>query len=255
MLECARREPVVCGFCAAAVLHNLAMWSRRKTGRALLRPHELAVIDAVLAALSADAAELLERQLATRVQVSRIMDDADVMLYSDRGAPLDPGLALRNRSGDLRLAMVSIRGPKRSGSVYVSAVDGWLFMLEFRPGPRKIGSPDDIRVTKTTVLVDPMIPEPPASSRLDELHPAVRAELEQSRVEAPDWAAVLAAPEEMYSINLEDGIFLVLAQLPDTDFVVARIAPPGPGVRRYDTDGDLVGEFATVQEAVESLTA
>jgi hypothetical protein len=231
------------------------MWWRQKSGRALLRPHELAVIDAVLAALSDEAADLIERQLATRVQVSRIMADSDVMLYPERGVPPDPALALPNRSPDLRLAMVTIRGPKRTGSVYVSAVDGWFFMLEFRPGPRKIGSADEIRVTRTTVLADPMTPETPAASRLDELDSAVRAELEQIQVDRPDWAAALAAPDEMYSIDLDDGIFLVLAQLPDTDFVVARIEPPGPGIRRYDTDGDLVGEYATVQEAVESLPA
>ena len=213
------------------------------------------MIDAVLAALSEAAAELIERQLATRASVSRIMDDADVMLYPRRGAAPDPALALPNRSGDLRLAMVSIRGPKRRGSVYVSAVDGWFFMLEFRPAPRTVGTPDEIRVTKATVLVDPMIPEVAPVSRLAELDPAVRAELERSQAAAPVWAAVLAAPDEMYSINLDDGICLVLAQLPDADFVVARIEPAGPGIRRYDTDGELVGEYPTVQEAVESPPA
>jgi hypothetical protein len=227
------------------------MWWRRKAGRALLRPHELAVIDAVLGALPAVAADLIERQLATRVQVSRIIEDADVMLYSRRGARPDPALALADRSQDLRLAMVSIRGPKRTGSVYVSAVEGWLFMLEFRPGPRKIGAPDEIRVTGATVLVDPMVPDAGPTSRVAELDPAVRAELEQIGGDKPDWAVSLADPDEMYTITLDDGVFMVIAQLPDTDFLVARVDPPGPGIRRYETDGELVAEYGTVREGVE----
>lgn len=208
------------------------------------------MIDAVLGALADDAAQVIELQLATREKVSRMFDDADVMLYPRRGERPDPALALANRSPDLRLAMVSIRGPSRTGSVYVSAVDGWFFMLEFRPGPKKVGAPGEIRVTKTTVLVDPMIPAPAVSSRLDELDPAVRSELEQGQLDQPDWASWLTEPDKAYTINLDDGVFMVLAQLPDTDFIVARVEPPGSGVRRYDTDGDLVGEFATIQEAV-----
>ena len=212
------------------------------------------MIDAVLHALPTEATELIERQLATRVHVSRIMDDADVMLYSGRGVRPDPALSLPNRSLDLRLAMVEIRGPKRTGSVYVSAVDGWLFMLEFRPGPRTIGSPDEIRVTRATVLVDPMIPDAGSPSRVAELDPAVRAELEGIRGEAPEWAGSLMDSDEMYSITLDDGVFLVLAQLPDTDFLVAPIDPARPGIRRYETDGDLVAEYATVREASEGPT-
>jgi hypothetical protein len=69
------------------------MWWRRRSGRELLRSHERAVIDAVLAAVSAEAADLIERQLAARASVSRIIEDSDVMLYAARGTTPDPALA------------------------------------------------------------------------------------------------------------------------------------------------------------------
>ena len=76
------------------------MWWRRRSGRDLLRPYELAVIDAVLAGLSTEAGELIERQLATRGRVSRIIDDEDVMLCPAPGTAPDPALAFANRSLD-----------------------------------------------------------------------------------------------------------------------------------------------------------
>jgi len=211
------------------------------------------VINAVLARLSPEAADLIERQLATRARVSRIIDDEDVMLYPARGSTRDPAVAFVNQSLDLRLATVRIRGPRGTGKVTLSAVDGWLFMLEFRPGPRKVGSTGDIEVVDATIHVDPMAPDV-ASSRLVELDMSVRIELDRVHRRRPAWATTLALPGEMYTINLDDGVFLVLAQLPDTDFVVARVDPAGPGIRRYDTDGDLVGEYDSIQAAVEGET-
>jgi hypothetical protein len=210
------------------------------------------VIDAVLGAVSPDAAETIERQLAARGRVSRILNDSDVMLYPASGTWLDPALAFANRSLGLRLATVRIRGPKGAGKVTVSAVDGWLFMLEFRPAPKKIGSPGQIDVVGATVHADPLNPDDSASTRLADLDWTVRHELERAFAEKPDWAASLSDAEGMYRVNLDDGEFMVLAQLPDTDFVVARLDPPGPGIRRYDTDGDLIGQYETVQAAVQS---
>jgi hypothetical protein len=226
-------------------------WRRQRVGRDLLRPYEEAVIDAVLGAVSREAAEMIERQLAARGRVSRILGDSDVMLYPASGTWTDPALAFANRSLDLRLATVRIRGPRGTGNVKVTAVDGWLFMLEFRPAPGKVGSSREIGVIGATIHVDPLVADDSVSTRLADLDWTVRVELEQVLARKPEWAASLSAPEEMYTINLDAGEFMVLAQLPDTDFVVARLDPAGPGIRRYDTDGDLIGEYATVQEALQ----
>ena len=211
------------------------------------------MIDAVLGAVSREAAETIERQLAARGRVSRILDDSDVMLYPAYGTRLDPALAFANRSLDLRLATVRIRGPRGAGKVTVSAVDGWLFMLEFRPAPKKIGSPREIGIVGATIHADPLIADAGVSTRLADLDWTVRLELERAFAEKPDWAASLSGPEDMYRVNLNDGEFMVLALLPDTDVVVARLDPTGPGIRRYDTDGDLIGEYETVQAAVQSV--
>lgn len=226
-------------------------WRRRRFGRDLLRPHEVAVIDAVLGSVSREAAETIERQLAARARVSRILGNSDVMLYPASGTWTDPALAFANRSLDLRLATVRIRGPRGTGKVKVTAVNGWLFMLEFRPAPGKIGSSREIGVIGATIHVDPLIADESVSTRLADLDWTVRLELERVLAQKPEWAASLSAPGEMYTVSLDEGEFMVLAQLPDTDFVVARLDPAGPGIRRYDTDGELIGEYATVQEALQ----
>jgi hypothetical protein len=126
-------------------------------------------------------------------------------------------------------------------------------MLEFRPAPKKIGSPQEIGIAGATIHADPLIADDSVSTRLADLDWTVRLELERALAEKPAWAASLSGPEDMYRVNLGDGEFMVLAQLPDSDFVVARVDPTGPGVRRYDTDGDLVGEYETVQAAIQSV--
>lgn len=124
-------------------------------------------------------------------------------------------------------------------------------MLEFRPAPGKIGSSREIGVIDATIHADPLIADDSVSPRLADLDWTVRLELEQELAQKPERAASLSAPEDMHTVNLDDGEFMVLAQLPDTDFLVARLDPAGPGTRRHDTDGDLIGEYATVQEAVQ----
>jgi hypothetical protein len=213
------------------------------------------VIDAVLGAVSHEAAETIERQLAARGRVSRILGDSDVMLYPASGTRTDSALAFANRSLDLRLATVRIRGPRGTGKVNVSAVDGWLFMLEFRPAPGEIGASRAIGVIDTTIHVDPLIADGRVSTRLMDLDATVRLEIDQVLAQRPEWAVWLSDPADLYTVHLDDGEFMVLAQLPDTDFVVARVDPAGPGIHRYDTDGHLIGEFATLQEAVQSADA
>ena len=60
----------------------------------------------------------------------------------------------------------------------------------------------------------------------------------------------LAAPDDLYSIDLDDGTCLVLGQLDDTSHLVARLDPRGPGVRRFDSDGELIGEYDHLSDAI-----
>jgi hypothetical protein len=42
----------------------------------------------------------------------------------------------------------------------------------------------------------------------------------------------------------------VLAQLDDTSHLLARLDPPRRGVRRFDSDGELIGEYDHLTDAM-----
>ena len=233
---------------------NLLVIWRRKKGRDLFRPYELAVLEAVLAELDPEARSLIEQQIAATEQIHRLYDDTEVDLYPTRRRDVqhDPTIALPNRSLELKLATVRLRGPNETGKVDLYAVRGHLFQLAFRPSPKKLGDRSAIQVTTVTIHVDPMLPDEGESVqvRLQRLDPALRSALEARWDAGSAEADGLLGPEEIYTIDLEDGTCLVLAQLEDATMLVATVDPPRSGVRRFDTDGDLVGEHPSLTEAL-----
>jgi hypothetical protein len=228
------------------------VWWKAKRGRDLFRPYELQALDALRGALTPEAAALLDGQIAGKQLVQRLYGDAEVNTYPNRRGPQrhDPATAFPNRSPDLRLATVQLRGPTGTGKVVVHAVNGHLFQLRFSPRPATLGPAAEITVTKATIHADPMAPDAGATTRdyLERIDPGVRAELEDVWAR-PETAAGLAKPDELYSIDLDDGAWLVLAQLDDTSFLVARLDPPGPGFRRFEPDGEIIADYDHLGDA------
>jgi hypothetical protein len=228
------------------------LW-KAKRGRDLFRPYELVAIDALRAALSSEAAELLDRQIAAKELVQRLYGDAEVNTYPNRRGKQrhDPAIAFPNQSSDVRLATVELHGSGGKGKVVFHAVDGHLFQLRFSPKPAALGPHHGITATHTTLHADPMVREAGATTRdyLDRLDPAVRADLEDAW-SRPDRSVGLIARDHLHSIDLDDGTYLVLAQLDDTSHLLARLDPPRRGVRRFDSDGELIGEYDHLTDAM-----
>jgi hypothetical protein len=229
------------------------MWRRRK-GRDLLREHELAALDALLGAVAAEARSLIERQVDGTQHVQRLYDDAEVDLYPNRGQDQrhDPALAFPNRSLELKLATVGLRGPNGTGKVVVHAVKGHIFQLAFRPAPRQLGDPDEIVVTDVMLHADVMLPDDGAAVEaiVASLDAALRSELEERWASGTAAADGLLDREELYSTDLEDGTYMLLGLLPDQSVLVAPIDPSGPGVRRYEPEGELLGVHPTLADAL-----
>lgn len=230
-----------------------AMWWRKR-GRDLFRDHELAVIDLVGSQLDEPGRGLLEGQIAATGMIQRMFDDTDVMLYPSRSRAgrHDRTLDFPNRATELRLATVRLEGPLGTGKVVVHVVMGQIFELTFTPSPKKLGDRRAIRTTGLTMHADPMVPDDGAAARqrLEALEDATRAEYETLIAAQPGKSDLLGI-DELYAIQLDDGEYLMLAQLDDTSFVVAPTHPPRPGVRRYWPDGDPNEDYATIRAALE----
>jgi hypothetical protein len=104
-------------------------------------------------------------------------------------------------------------------------------------------------VAGVTLHVDPMLPDDgeAARRRLASMDSGTRADYE--RLLADD--VPLFRSDEVYSIHLDDGEYLVLTQLEDTTYVAAPIEPSRPGVRRFWPDGDRVGDYPTIGSALD----
>src|SRR4029079_12440155 len=156
-------------------------WRRKKVGRAMFRPYELAVIDALLEKLSPGARAIVARQIEATTYVQRILDDEDVEIWAEKGKPGDPALALPNRARDYKLASIGVSGPRGTGLVTVGAVYGHVFEIGFRPAPGKMGLQDSITINFVKLHLDPMARDDPATrteEKLASLDPGVRWELE-----------------------------------------------------------------------------
>jgi hypothetical protein len=232
---------------------------RRRTGRQLFRLYELAVLDGVLAELAPEARILVERQIASTGHVQRLFDDSDVALYVNRrqNQRRDERIALPNRSTDLKLATVGIRGSGGSGKVVVRAVTGHVFELTFRPSPKKLGDRRRLEVTHVTIHADPMLPDDGASAelRLADLDPDLRKDLERRWANGSAASDGLLGRDEVYPVELEDGTYLMLGQLVDTTMLGAPIEPRGGGVRRFDPGGALESEHASLAEAISAASS
>jgi hypothetical protein len=208
----------------------------------------------VEARLEPPAAALFGRQIESTEYVQRLGDDGEVDLYpSRRGAQWrDPAIAFPNLTTEVRLASVALAGPGGTTRADVHLVQGHLFQIAFKPSPRALGPPSELRVTGMTIHLDPMIAtaDPGIDSRLGELDPGLRLELEAMWADGSAGRAGLAAPGETYRIDLDDGEHLVLAQFDDTSFLVAPIDPARPGVRRFWPDGGLASEYPDVHSAL-----
>jgi hypothetical protein len=227
------------------------MW-RRKRGRDLFRDYELRVLDLVRSGLDERGAELLDRQIASIEMIQRMFDDQDVLLYPNRRGPQrhDPAIAFPNLAKELRLATVRLAGTTGKGKVVIHVVTGHVFELDFRPSPSRLGERSSIYTTGMTLHLDPMIPDGGSVARrlLASLDRATRAEFEAL---IAGGNGPLMGADDVYSIHLDDGEYLMLAQLADTSLVVAPIEPARPSVRRLWPDGDPIGDYPHIRAALD----
>lgn len=212
------------------------------------------MIDLVWSGLDERGAELLDRQIESIEMVHRMFDDQDVLLYPNRRGPQrhDPAIAFPNLAKELRLATVHLAGSKGKGKVVVHVVKGHIFELNFRPSPKRLGDRSSIRTTGITFHGDPMIPDDGAGARrlLDSLHDQTRTEYAALLAETPA-ADFLLGLDDVYSIHLDDGEYLMLAQLPDTSFVVAPTHRKRAGVRRFWPDGEPIAAYDSIRAALD----
>jgi hypothetical protein len=157
-----------------------------------------------------------------------------------------------NRARQVRLATVSLKGSRGSGKAEMFVFDGFFGLLEFKPKPKSLG--EAIVVGRVKLHADPTIPDDGAESlrRLSRLNPKISDELRRAWADQPDWAKELSPIDDLFEIELPEGTFVVLSQLPDTTFVAARADTVSPVVSRFDTDGSQVGSFTTAREAFEA---
>ena len=215
------------------------------------------MLDAVAAALSPEARELVEKQIAGTRRIQRLFNTLEQ--YPSRGqTPThDPAIALQNRSDELKLATVQVRGSTATGRVTVTAVKGHVFSLAWRPNANALGDPDSIVATSVTIHADPMRPDDGtgAELRFAGLDPALRADLEQAWADERPSISGLLDPDRTYEVELDDGTWLMLAELDDTTFLLARSDPSAPGLRRLHPSGDLVADYPSLADALSDLPA
>lgn len=254
MSGCPQRTSVAVRSLPLSVCHTSPVaWVR--SGWSLFRPHEIAVWDALTAALPGAARELLEEQLSAVRMVQRLHRGCEVNLYTGRRGyrPWPPGSGFPNQRRELRLATVRLEGNANRGLVEVHAVQGHVFQIRFRPSPRELGGSRSIRVVGVTLREDPMQPSQhdTATELLRRIPTQFRSELEE--LWQAQSARTLIPRSGLYTFDLDDGTYLMLGQRSDTDFVALRLDSLETTVRRIEVTGKVTGRYSSIAEALADV--
>jgi hypothetical protein len=227
------------------------VWFRR--GRGQFRTHELAVLDAVRAQLTPEAASILDAQIGAVAMVQRLQDGREVNTYPwrFRRPEQETGPTFPSAGQEVRLATVKVVGAHMSARAVVWLVHGHFFSIGFNKPPRSLG---DVRVQGVTMEIDPMKPsgeELTEQQLTAELAPDVRAEYEaliRGRVSGDQ---TLLPPDELYGIDISGSRFVVVAALDGDGVIAARSG--GEGVARFTFGDDTPEVYPTLQAAMDAL--
>jgi hypothetical protein len=228
---------------------------RSRHGRALFRPHELVVLDAVADVLAPPSRERFETQLASFALVQRHLDGREVNCYPSKRGPQvrDPAIAFPNRGEDVRLAtarLVASSGIAVTARIHL--VTGFLFQIVFSRAPAVLGDPGTIDV-QVRLEVDPMLEGDAgeaAARHLAELPTRVRAEYAELVAEDPSTGgASLLPPDELYEAELPDGTFMIVAVVGAEGLIGVAVGKPDDGVFRFQFDGES-RRFESLRDAL-----
>jgi hypothetical protein len=148
---------------------------------------ESMLLEHLLGALSAEAAEILKQQIAAINHVKRTLHRRDVTLcHMEFGVEAWGQIASFPRNdSELKLAAIMLSsGKEEKFRADVWLVRGHIYMIYFDKPPRKMGKVEDMKVLKVQVHVDPMIPvedEPQAKFAIDEEIPILSRWLQEWR--------------------------------------------------------------------------
>jgi len=215
------------------------------------------VVEAVRARIGPEAGRRLAAQVDAVGHVQRLSDDREVDLYpTRRGVQVrDDGSAFANRADELRLATATLHADGLTTRVTLTAVRGHLYQLEFSSSPKVVRRARSIAIEKVVIHADPMTTDhgEAAAARLARVHPATRQEL------ANLWAGdgtvstgVAQGPDDLYTIDLDGGEYVVLGQLPDTSILFAPLDAPTPRIIRSDPVGDDRHEYPSLVAALHA---
>jgi len=229
------------------------VWFRR--GRGQFRSHELAVLDAVRAQLTPEAASILDAQIGAVAMIQRLQDGREVNTYPWRFRR--PGQSTRPTfpaaGQEIRLATVKVMGARTGARAVVSLVHGHFFSIGFDKPPRSLG---DVRVQGVTMEIDPMKPsgeELTEQQLMAELAPHVRAEYEALLRGGVTGDQTLLSPDELYGIDIRGSRFVVVAAIDGDGVIAARSG--GEEVARFTLGDDSPEVYPTLTAAMDALEA
>jgi hypothetical protein len=216
-------------------------------------PLEEKLLEAVRRALAPSARAIFDAQVAAITKVQRHPEWTEIAFYRMRGGKVDwKGVPLFPRSEELPLAEVRFKAGGRAFKARLTAIDGHIFDFAVTPGPKGVAFAEWEGDPSVAALSDPEDRSAPAP--VEVVPDAWRdflAEVLSSRGAPdaprahPEWA--LYGDGEAYRVALDEGEFLILAELRGERFLLYRLEPkPGAFFLQNGHDappGRVAGDF------------
>ena len=194
-------------------------------------PLEERLLEAARHALAPSARAIFDAQVAAITKVQRHPEWTEIAFYRiRRGKVTWDDVPLFPRREELPLLEVRFRAAGRPYKARVTAIDGHIFDFAITPSPKGVAFAEWEGHPTVTVLSDSEDRSAPAPVEVvpnawrDFLAEALSARGVPDALRIhPDWA--LHGDGEAYRIALDEGEFLVLAELRGERFVLYRLEP------------------------------
>jgi hypothetical protein len=200
----------------------MSTWQLFWLSRRRYSPLESRLLSAIREVLPVAARPIFDAQVNAVTRMQRDPDWNQIAYYRLRSGKVDwTGVPMFPRPGEFPLAEVQFEVGGRRFTARLTVLGGHVFDFGIRPSPRAIAFDDWDSSGRARLLSDPM--DETASEPSIELPESWQVFL-AGRDRATDW--ILHDTSTAYTVTLDDGEYLVLAECEGDFFLLYRVEPP-----------------------------
>lgn len=188
-------------------------------------PLENRLLSEVRSVLPEDAKQIFDEQVSAITKSQRILKWNEISYYRMRGGKVSwEGVPLFPCTDEMEMVQVRFKSSGKRFKATLISIAGHIFDFRLQPGGRAVAFTPWEGIPQTTLLDNPMR-QPTGKRKPSVLLPAW-ADFLKKHGSTPCEGWTLFDETSTYSMSLDTGEFLILAEREGDEFILQRIEPP-----------------------------